>query len=175
MNSNSLSSFLGGIDEVNFGSDEAKKGRCGSISKNTNSFDRRVSTTEIHYSSLSHRSTKIFRMSLTFASQADALRKRTFPWEKLPFEIREEIFKNVNEQSVRGLNYFWWDGVMSPLIIALRSQPFSYQHVLQWFAKENFYFSPLYPTPKHPMMDLTKDELAVIRTASIDIRYVEAI
>lgn len=110
-------------------------------------------------------------MSLTFVRQTDALRKATFPWEKLPFEIREQIFKDVNQRSPRGLNYFWWNGTMAPLIVALRSQPISYQHILQWFAKENFYFSPLFPTPEHPMMDLTKDELAVIKEASIDIRY----
>jgi hypothetical protein len=115
------------------------------------------------------------KMAPVLTNPADgALRKKTFPWEKLPFETRDHIFKEVDKFSDRGFHYFWWNGVMVPLIIALRSLPISYQHALQWFAKERFYFSPKYPSPERPMLDLAKAELAVINAASVDLRYVTA-
>lgn len=59
-----------------------------------------------------------------------------FPWEACPFEIRESIFKIVSEDHPGYFEYKAEDDV-APLTVALRRLPISYQHVLQWFAKQN--------------------------------------
>jgi hypothetical protein len=73
---------------------------------------------------------------------------KIFPREKLPFEIRDQIFAEVDyslggrhdlftdSYYFDGSYYFEWNGSML-LVVALRSLKLSYQHVMQWFSKHN--------------------------------------
>ncbi|KUJ15401.1 uncharacterized protein LY89DRAFT_735515 [Mollisia scopiformis] len=73
------------------------------------------------------------------------LRMPKFPWEKLPFELREKIFEFVSgisrAEHKQLLNkdapatYFKRErgSHMPALIVALRPLATSYHHVLQWF------------------------------------------
>ena len=67
---------------------------------------------------------------------------RYFPWERCPYEIRDAIFKAVSDDysggwGRRARHYFEQTGYrLSPLVVALRRLPISYEHVLQWVSKE---------------------------------------
>lgn len=53
--------------------------------------------------------------------------------------MREQIFVEVHQArtSPDEPSYFKWQDSMPPLVVALRSYPVSYSHVLEWFEKEN--------------------------------------
>ncbi|KAF8858830.1 hypothetical protein BDZ45DRAFT_743047 [Acephala macrosclerotiorum] len=112
-------------------------------------------------------------------------------WDIILFEIREQIFANLNEQS----NYGWiptspfscWEADTPAIVKALRHFPVAYGHALQWFARASFPFIsdkalPLSATPhglspygtSHCLMDLdiSKAELAVIERTTT---YINAI
>lgn len=73
-------------------------------------------------------------------------KKRAFPWEKLPFELRHKIFALVDDDYARSrvsytnpnpnAKYFKIrNSKMPALVVALRKLPISYDHVLQWVLK----------------------------------------
>lgn len=101
--------------------------------------------------------------------------KRGFPWDKLPFEIREQIFKEVyGGQDPRyghsgSSKYFKWRGSMPPLVVALRPLPTSYDHVLIWFRKHNkkVFIHGWYGSALEGM--ITR-ELDVVEAVNIDLR-----
>jgi hypothetical protein len=43
---------------------------------------------------------------------------KVFPWEQLPVEIRDQIFDNLEDESLYG-SYFEWNGSVPALVIAL--------------------------------------------------------
>ncbi|KAF8858832.1 hypothetical protein BDZ45DRAFT_743049 [Acephala macrosclerotiorum] len=59
----------------------------------------------------------------TPASLTPSTHSPAFPWERLPYEMREKIFRNDKE--------------VPALVVALREFPISYDHVLQWFERES--------------------------------------
>jgi len=66
----------------------------------------------------------------------------TFPWERMPYEIRDQIFASMAWDSYNHYFfivscYFKWSGCMPALVVTLRSLPAFYQHVLKWFSKHN--------------------------------------
>ncbi|KAE8454585.1 hypothetical protein EG329_000208 [Mollisiaceae sp. DMI_Dod_QoI] len=99
----------------------------------------------------------------------EMVQRGTFCWEDLPFEIRDQIFSEVNK--CLGYPYFHWDTSMPQLVVALRTLPKSYEHVLQWFAKQNsrVFLCPRYPSPSYTILDMSKVELSVIKTMAIDL------
>ncbi|KAF8858815.1 hypothetical protein BDZ45DRAFT_802213 [Acephala macrosclerotiorum] len=74
----------------------------------------------------------------------ELLATKSFPWDKCPYEIRELIFAELDNNGKRdnGRSYFRWNyngrGEIPPLVVALRSFPSSHDHALQWFRKCNF-------------------------------------
>lgn len=71
-----------------------------------------------------------------------ASKQSTFPWDDLPFELREQIFKELDDE-YQGYwedddSYFHMDfGKIPHLVVALRGFKQSYEHVLQWFKAQN--------------------------------------
>jgi len=94
---------------------------------------------------------------------------KVFDWEKLPTELREQIFEFTDTVSDR-VPHFEWRGRLPALVVALRSLPISHAHVLEWVKKYNrslrltdwFGFN---------LADWNKDELSVIEFVWMDVRY----
>jgi hypothetical protein len=61
-------------------------------------------------------------------------------WEKLPYEMREKIFGEVEADTE---SYFTWKGSVPALVVALRPLKLSYEHVLEWFENETLYFASI--------------------------------
>jgi hypothetical protein len=64
------------------------------------------------------------------------------PWERLPFELRDQIFSIVHKDHAGPFNgsplgYFEWDQRMPCLVVALRPLSVSYNHAMQWFRRFN--------------------------------------
>lgn len=97
---------------------------------------------------------------------------KTPPWERLPYELRQKIFALLDNKkfykvvrtkhSDRSSGYFY---NVPPLVIALRSLPLSYSHVLEWFGKYNTHLR-LYE-PNFGM--LSDDEVAVINSVYVNV------
>jgi len=91
-----------------------------------------------------------------------------FPWEILPFDMREAIFAEIHE-STPAEPYFTWRGSMPALIIALRPLKLSYGHVMRWFERAN----PCLVVTRHTgydISDMNQRELNLIKEMSIDIK-----
>ncbi|KUJ09372.1 uncharacterized protein LY89DRAFT_676169 [Mollisia scopiformis] len=95
-----------------------------------------------------------------------------FPWERLPYELRGQIFKELNSERSgnNGSPYFKWQGSMPALIVALRTSQLSYSHVLEWFEKTNS-FIVMDSSSSHDLGDLTTREVGLIKEVFVDIRY----
>ncbi|KUJ09373.1 uncharacterized protein LY89DRAFT_788250 [Mollisia scopiformis] len=102
--------------------------------------------------------------------QATAILTSAFPWEKLPFELRAQVFQEVDRQYLQSkqVSYFKWRLSMPAIVIALRQRPISYYHALQWFAKEN---TPLIFDLgiSCALGDMNDEEAAVITTISMEM------
>ena len=99
---------------------------------------------------------------------------KIFPWEKLPFEIRDQIFAEV-DSSLGGppdwlidLYYFEWNGSIPPLVVALRTLKLSYQHVMQWFSKHNSLLV-MHEGVGFDISDMTNIELERISSVSMEL------
>jgi hypothetical protein len=99
---------------------------------------------------------------------------KIFSWEKLPFEIRDQIFAKV-DSSLGGppdwlidSYYFEWNGSMPPLVVALRTLKLSYQHVMQWFSKHNSRLF-LHEGSGFDISDMTNIELEGICSVSVEL------
>ncbi|TVY91286.1 hypothetical protein LAWI1_G005151 [Lachnellula willkommii] len=99
-----------------------------------------------------------------------------FPWEKLPYELREKIFALVHQQGcstqlkgrhpVYCKSYYERHSNMPALVVALRLLPKSYHHVLEWFCKFNHSFN----TGANGLLslsDMTQSELAAFKYLKI--------
>lgn len=68
-----------------------------------------------------------------------AIVPNVFPWETMPYEIRDMIFAGIEDDPKDDRNpstsYFYWKGTMPALVVALRSSDLSYGHVLEWLAR----------------------------------------
>ncbi|CZR62966.1 uncharacterized protein PAC_12863 [Phialocephala subalpina] len=106
----------------------------------------------------------------THSTMAAVSTKSVFPWEKLPFEIREKIFEDVKKSLDRSRRYmggyFSWDGTMPPLVVALRPLPVSYEHVLKWFRKHNRYLK-LDGYTGYVLAEMNAKEVQMVQSLSI--------
>ena len=66
-----------------------------------------------------------------------------YPWEEMPYEIRDKIFSEVHDDD-NAYPHFYWEGKMPALVVALRPLKISYGHVLEWLAKfcSNIHMQP---------------------------------
>src|ERR1700712_5300670 len=63
---------------------------------------------------------------------------RSFPWERLPFETREQIFEELDQDSPwRCSTYLCADDGLPAIIIALRGSPISHKHAFREFMNAN--------------------------------------
>ena len=90
------------------------------------------------------------------------------PWERLPFEIRDTIFDNLEDESLCG-SYFKWNGSVPALVVALRSLPLSYEHVLQRFANYSSAIE-INEWTSFNLSDMSQKELNVIVKAEMELR-----
>lgn len=92
-------------------------------------------------------------------------------WEVLPFELREQIFSEFEENKWGR----WWNNGPTAIVKALRTLPISYSHILQWFARHavaNLTDDPWQLTGLYfKDMDVNEVELKSIQYISIDPRY----
>jgi hypothetical protein len=101
------------------------------------------------------------------------------PWERLPIEVRQQIFDNLDEELIivcisqtqpnpapKPRTYFRWSDSMPPLVVALRSLPVSYSHVVQHFARMN---GELDLGSGCNIASMTKSELGVITTVRFHV------
>jgi hypothetical protein len=104
---------------------------------------------------------------------------KSFPWEHCPYEIRDAIFKTISDQYSSiysgGYKYFKHnDYRTSPLVVALRRLPISYEHVLQWVAKEtspNIDLLSCNGSWDNLISRLTSSELKIFTRASLIKRW----
>ena len=112
--------------------------------------------------------------SLSDPSSAPSKTSKMFPWEKLPFEIRDQIFAEVDSSLGGPPNwlidsyYFEWNGSMPPLVVALRTLKLSYQHVMQWFSKHNSLLV-MHEGVGFDISDMTNIELERISSVSMEL------
>ena len=111
--------------------------------------------------------------SLSDPSSAPSKTSKMFPWEKLPFELRDQIFAEV-DSSLGGppdwlidSYYFEWNGSMPSLVVALITLKLSYQHVMQWFSKHNSRLF-LHERSGFDISDMTNIELEGICSVSVE-------
>jgi len=95
-------------------------------------------------------------------------------WEKIPDEIREKIFKEVDSlgpdvtTDVGGpSSYFRRSHEMPALVIALRELLVSYGHVMGWFAKANSHMVIYFDPDDCDLNDMTWTELEVVESAEL--------
>lgn len=94
-----------------------------------------------------------------------------FPWEELPYELREKIFALVHQQmcSTRCKSYYERHRNMPALVVALRRLPNSYHHVLEWFRKFNHSFNAG-DNGLLSLNDMTQSELATFKSLTIKLK-----
>ena len=94
-----------------------------------------------------------------------------FPWEKLPYELREQIFNLVRDEHSKIWPEYYslkaWRTV-PPLVLALRPLELSYCHVLKHFARANSWLSMRDPLD-FDLRSLNKRELATIVRLELDL------
>lgn len=93
---------------------------------------------------------------------------KVFPWERLPVEIRDKIFDNLEDESLYG-SYFKWNGSVPALVLALRSLPLSYEHVLQRFANYSSAIE-INEWTSFDLSDMSQKELDVVVKAEMELR-----
>ncbi|KAL2062386.1 hypothetical protein VTL71DRAFT_6652 [Oculimacula yallundae] len=93
-----------------------------------------------------------------------------FPWETMPYEIRERIFAEANKNPFP--NQVSWRGKMSALVIALRPLPLSYSHVLEWLAHFSGHIF-MHPNTWYgnDLSDWNATELRLIKSLDMDLWY----
>lgn len=115
-----------------------------------------------------------FELSIPPQLGAMARRKTSFPWDKLPHELREQIFHLIDQEhmsiSPRNVSYFKWTGTMPALIVALRDRKEAYNHVLEVFEKHNSSIV-LDPSTSYSLSSITDEEALKIQKAFIQLRY----
>jgi hypothetical protein len=93
---------------------------------------------------------------------------KVFPWERLPFEIRDSIFDNLEAESLCE-SYFKRNGSVPAFVVALRSLPLFYEHVLQTFASHSSTIQ-INEWNKFNLSDLSQKELDIIVKAEMELR-----
>jgi hypothetical protein len=93
---------------------------------------------------------------------------KVFPWERLPIEIRDKIFDNLEGESLYG-SYFKWNSSVLALVAALRSLPLSYEHVLQRFV-ENSSAIQINEWTSFDLSNMSQKELDVIAKVEMELR-----
>jgi hypothetical protein len=101
------------------------------------------------------------------------------PWERLPIEVRQQIFDNLDEELIyvcisqthpnpapKPRPYFRWSDSMPPLVVALRSLPVSYGHAIQHFARVNWQLDLGFGCN---IASMTKSELGVITFVRFEV------
>jgi hypothetical protein len=103
------------------------------------------------------------------------------PWERLPIEVRQQIFDNLDEELFiddfifppafprpcpKERTYFRWGDSMPPLVVALRSLPVSYYHAIEHFARVNGELDLSFGCN---IASMTKSELVVITSVRFDV------
>jgi hypothetical protein len=93
---------------------------------------------------------------------------KVFPWERLPTEIRDKIFDNLEDEPLYE-SYFKGNGSVPALVVALRSLPLSYEHFLQRFA-ENSSAIVINEWTSFDLSDMSQKELDTIVKAEMELR-----
>ncbi|KAG4434480.1 hypothetical protein IFR05_010023 [Cadophora sp. M221] len=101
--------------------------------------------------------------NLGYNGEAETTKKQyIFPWETMPYEIRDHIFAEMDEDGYYG--YFEWDGEPPALLEALRPLKTSHGHVLEWFARHGYNVSLyLYVIPMYTRILLFMSERVLTR------------
>jgi hypothetical protein len=113
-------------------------------------------------------------IDLTISSPASKL-VAAFPWDRLPFEIRQKIFDLLTPESPSGSPPYFrchWKTGMPPLVVALRPLPISYDHALQNFSKENRELWLRSRGAKNTVRGMTKTELSFIEWVDLEAELV---
>jgi hypothetical protein len=98
-------------------------------------------------------------------------KNKKFHWEKLAFELREMIFVEVSkldlDSCIHESDYYFRRGIWMPLlVVALRDQPKSYSHAMEWYRQANSHlvYHILYYSD---LGGMTRTELEVIQSAEL--------
>ena len=100
---------------------------------------------------------------------------KAFPWERLPFELRQQIFDALDKMTwlwreEAPVCYFDWSHTLPPLVIALRRLPISHQHVIKHLDSKNTgkgRYMRVYSA--HHLVRLTKTELRIVQATSHEV------
>jgi hypothetical protein len=98
-------------------------------------------------------------------------KKKKFHWEKLAYELREMIFVEVSKLDpdlcIHESDYYFRRGLwMPPLVVALRDQPKSYSHVMEWYRQANSHLV-YHVLDYSDLGGMTRTELEVIQSAEL--------
>jgi hypothetical protein len=103
-------------------------------------------------------------------------------WDKIPYELREQIFASIDgftepehyPSPIGSSKYFRRAPIgpspMPALVVALRTLPLSYSHVMEWFTKANYHIVHYANDEEgQDLSDMTRCELEAIRAINLII------